>query len=91
MKGKKELAKAVAEQVKINKNTASSAVETVFETIKILLAQGETVTVKGFGTFKAVEKAGRATRNPRTGEQIIIDAHKAVKFKPSPDFKDSVK
>lgn len=91
MKGKTELAKAVAEQVKINKITASSAVETVFETIKILLAQGETVTVKGFGTFRAVEKAGRTTRNPRTGEQIIISAHKAVKFKPSPEFKDSVR
>lgn len=91
MKGKKELAKAVAEQVKINRNTATEAVDKVFETIKNALAQGETVTVKGFGTFKAVEKAGRATRNPRTGEQIIIAAHKAVKFKPSPDFKDSVK
>lgn len=91
MKGKTEIAKRVACNAGINNKTAADAVDAVFEAIKALVSAGESVTVKGFGTFKAVEKAGRATRNPRTGEQIIISAHKAVKFKPSPDLKDAVK
>lgn len=91
MKGKTEIAKSVAAGAGITVQAAGKAVDTVFDTIKALVAAGEIVTVKGFGTFKTVDVAEKQGRNPKTGETVTIPAHRAVKFKPSADFKGTVK
>ncbi len=91
MKGKTEITKTVAGKAGITAKAACDAVDAVFDTIKALVAAGETVTVKGFGTFKTIDKAEKTARNPRTGETITVPARRAVRFKPSPDFKDGVK
>lgn len=66
-------------------------VETVFDTIKDIVASGEKVNITGFGSFESVERAAKKARNPHTGEEIMIPASKAPKFKASKIFKDAVK
>ena len=62
---------------------AVEAVETVLEIMKSNLEKGDDVMLSGFGKFKVSDKKPRVGRNPRTGEEIMIDARKVVTFKPS--------
>ena len=66
-------------------------VETVFETIADALVAGENVSIPGFGTFEVADRAARKGRNPKTGEEITIEASKSPKFKASKALKDVVK
>jgi DNA-binding protein HU-beta len=48
------------------------------------------VTLAGFGTFAVTARAARTGRNPRTGEEIKINASKVPKFKPGKALKDAL-
>jgi DNA-binding protein HU-beta len=60
-------------------------------TITETLQKGEKVQIVGFGTFDVKERAARKARNPRTGEEIDVDASKAPVFKAGKALKDSLK
>lgn len=60
-----------------------AAVDALFATIADALKRGETIELKGFGSFSVTETAPRAGRNPRTGESIRIPAGRKVRFRPS--------
>ena len=49
------------------------------------------VSLIGFGTFEARERAAREGKNPKTGEKIKIAACKVPAFKAGKAFKDLVK
>lgn len=62
-------------------------------TISVLteaLAQGEQISFMGFGSFKVTERSERKGRNPRTGEECLIPASKAVKFTVGKNLKEAV-
>jgi nucleoid DNA-binding protein len=54
------------------------------------MVNGSKVQLVGFGTFEVRERAGRTGRNPRTGEEIVIDAAKVPAFKAGKALKDAV-
>ncbi|TPV93966.1 MAG: integration host factor subunit alpha [Myxococcales bacterium FL481] len=66
-----------------SKREASDLVDSVFDTIKEVLAEGEKVKISGFGNFVVREKGPRPGRNPRTGTEITIEARRVIGFKPS--------
>jgi DNA-binding protein HU-beta len=63
----------------------------MMEEIKLAVTSNERVSVPGFGTFQAKERAERNGRNPKTGEPLVIAATRAPGFTPSKTFKDQVK
>jgi integration host factor subunit alpha len=65
----------------INKREAKEVVSLFFDTISASLIQQESVKLSGLGTFKSREKAPRATRNPKTGEPVMIPRRRVVTFK----------
>ena len=69
---------------------AEAAYETLFAIIKANLKKGEDVAVTGFGSFKVMKRKARKGRNPRTGQELKIPAHKAVKFTPGKALKVSL-
>ena len=71
----------------ISKTDAVNVVETAFEVIKGSLERGEKVQIRNFGKFSVHSKAERVGRNPLTGDEIIIPAHKSLIFKPSAEIK----
>ncbi len=87
---KSELVQEVAEYADISKTTAAKAVDAVVESIKDALAEGDTVTLIGFGTFSVRERAARVGRNPRTGERLDIQAANVPVFKAGKALKDAV-
>ena len=87
---KTELIDAVAEGADISKAAATRAVDTVLDSISKTLANGDQVTLVGFGTFSVKARAARTGRNPRTGEAINIPAAKVPGFKAGKALKDAV-
>ena len=54
------------------------------------LAEGETVTVAGFGKFAARTRAARQGRNPGTGEPVDVPAPRVPFFKAAKALRDAL-
>ena len=87
---KNDLIGAVADTSGLSKSQASSAVESVFDTISSALKKGDEVRLVGFGTFSVARRKASTGRNPRTGEPMKIKASNQPKFKAGKGLKDSV-
>ena len=85
---KTELIAAVAKATDLKKVDAEKAINAAVAAIQDSLKKGEKVQLIGFGTFESRERPARVARNPRTGEEIKVDASKAPVFKASKSFKD---
>ena len=88
---KTELIAAVAEKTGLTKKAAEAAVSAVLSSVAEKLAEGEKVSLFGFGTFEVKERAARDGRNPFTGEAIKIEASKRPVFTAAKALKDQVK
>ena len=87
---KSELVDAIAAGADITKAAAARALDTAVETITKAVAEGDSVTLVGFGTFKASARAAREGKNPKTGEKIKIAATTVPKFTAGATFKTTV-
>ena len=88
---KEELVKSVAECANITQAQARRAIDFYHVVIGGSLAQREKVSIRNFGTFQTVSRAGRVGRHPQTGRKIKIKATKIVKFKAGSKLKDMVR
>ncbi len=87
---KADLVAAVAAKAELSKKDAEAAVAAVVGAITDALADGDKVSLVGFGTFEVRARAARQGQNPRTGEKIKIKAAKAPAFKAGKALKDAV-
>lgn len=87
---KTELIDVIADEAEISKAAASRAMDAILNAVTKTLAQGDQVTLVGFGTFSVRDRAARAGRNPQTGETIEIKAAKIPSFKAGKALKDAV-
>lgn len=87
---KTELIAAIADKAGMTKKDAETATNAFLEVITETLQQGEKVALVGFGTFEVRDRPARKARNPRTGEEIQIEASKAPVFKAGKGLKDSM-
>ena len=87
---KSELVDHIAESADISKTAASRALDSALDAISGSLRDGESVALVGFGTFLVRERAARAGRNPKTGEEVPINPRRVLTFRPSHLMKDRV-
>jgi len=87
---KTELIERIATGADLSKAAAGRALETAIEAITQAVAQGDTVTLVGFGSFKPVKRAARTGKNPATGAVLKIAAKTVPKFLAGTTFKDRV-
>ena len=85
-----EIADQIASQQGLTKAAAKQAVETVVAAIVNAAAQGEEVSLSGFGKFKVTSRSERQGRNPATGAAIKIAASKKLSFTPAKAVKDAL-
>lgn len=88
---KAELINTVAEKTVLTKTAAGDVVNVVLDTIVDELNAGNDVNLTGFGKFYVSDVAARAGRNPATGESLVIEAHKAPKFKFATNVKNAIR
>lgn len=88
----KELARVLKEkELAPTIKEAEVLVRGMFDTIVEILKDGKEVSLHGFGTFYMKDVEERTGRNPKTGEEITIPAHKAPKFKFTPSVKSELR
>jgi nucleoid DNA-binding protein len=75
---------------KLTKKLAEQLIRGVFEDIKNGLTEGESLTIRGFGSFKTIDKKGRVYVEPRNQTRIEKPPSKYPKFTPSQLLKDAV-
>jgi integration host factor subunit alpha len=78
------------EELGLNKREAKDLVEMFFEEVRLALGQGQNVKLSGFGNFMLRDKTQRPGRNPKTGEDIPVDARRVVTFRPGQKLKQRV-
>lgn len=87
---KNELVEAIALSTEITKTDVDKVVTLLTEVITDELEKGDSVSLKGFGTFEVRSRSERTGRNPRTGETLVIPASKVPAFKVSSALKKAV-
>lgn len=87
---KKELIDWVAENTGSSKIQAEQMVNATFDGILHGTKKDGSVTLIGFGTFKASQRKERNGRNPKTGESLVIPASISPVFSAGKAFKDSL-
>jgi nucleoid DNA-binding protein len=87
---KPELVATVARKNGLQEAKASAVVNSVFATIGEVLADGDEVSISGFGTFRVAIRPARDGRNPQTGAPMRIRAGKTPRFTPGASLKRAV-
>lgn len=88
---KSVLIEKVTEKVEgLTRNQTEIVVETVFESIKKALMQGEKIEIRGFGNFRLKTRNPRKARNPKTGETVEVPGKKVLYFKVGKALKESL-
>ena len=87
---KNELVETIALSTEITKTDVDKVVTSLTEVITDELEKGDSVSLKGFGTFEVRSRSERTGRNPRTGETLVIPASKVPAFKVSSALKKAV-
>jgi integration host factor subunit alpha len=67
----------------MTKQQAVEAVEAFLRLSKNSLISGSDLLLSGFGKFNVRDKNSRRGRNPKTGDELILESRRVVTFKPS--------
>tara|TARA_B100000886_G_C20174948_1_gene387693 strand:- start:330 stop:617 length:288 start_codon:yes stop_codon:yes gene_type:complete len=54
--------------------------------VKLALKNDERVELRGWGVFSTKNQKNKISRNPKTGEKVIVDEKKSISFKMSKDL-----
>ena len=84
---KTELTRAIEHRTEWSRRESEDALAAVLAVIGDAVAEGERVTIAGFGTFEKRERKARNARNPQTGGTVKVKKTSVPAFKPSAKFK----
>ncbi|MBE8987595.1 MULTISPECIES: HU family DNA-binding protein [unclassified Nostoc] len=87
---KGELVDAVAAKTNITKKQADEVISAFLSVVIEAVANGEKITLVGFGSFERRDRSEREGRNPKTNEPMTIPATKVPAFSAGKQFKEKV-
>ncbi len=87
---KGELVDAIAQKTNVSKKETDAILTAMLEEIMAVVADGNKVTLVGFGSFEPRERSSREGRNPKTGETMTISATRVPGFSAGKSFKEKV-
>lgn len=87
---KQSLIQEIAKSTGFVRSDIKTVVEQFLELVGEKLVDGNTIEIRGFGTFACKPRKARPARNPRTGETVLIDERLVPTFKFSNDIKDKI-
>ena len=89
---KADLVEQVAEAIGpgITKKDCALVVDGFLNALKLALANGDNIEIRGFGAFKVRRRKTRTARNPRTGEPVEVPSRSVPVFKPSKHLRSRV-
>ena len=88
---KKEIVKAISEEIGLTQLKTKEIVQKTFDAIVETLVTDRRIELRNFGVFEVKERAARKARNPRTGERVDVPAKFVVTFKPGKEMEERVR
>jgi DNA-binding protein HU-beta len=85
-----ELIQQVADEANLTKAQTQDAVRALLKTIMQVVADGDKVTLVGFGSFEPKMRSAREGRHPQTKELIHIPAARVPTFSAGKTFREAV-
>jgi DNA-binding protein HU-beta len=82
--------KAIEKGMSHSKKIIEEVLTTTLEVIEDTVADGNKVTLVGFGSFERRERKAREGRNPKTGEKMEIPSTRVPAFSAGKTFKEKV-
>ena len=83
---KLELVKKISQRTGIERQDVLAVLESMMINVKDFVSQGETIYLRGFGSFGPKRRAEKTARNISNNTTIVIPEHIAPHFKPSKSF-----
>ena len=87
---KADIISEVSKETGFTKVEVENQLDSIINTIKISLAKGERVDVRGFGSFIVKERPKRMAINPATKEKFVLNKRYEPIFKVSKILKEYV-
>mgnify|MGYP003454971477 CR=1 FL=1 len=88
---KAEIVAEISAKTGLEKQVVLTVVESLMDTIKTSMINGNEVFLRGFGSFIIKHRAEKTARNISKNTTIIIPAHNIPAFKPAKEFMEKVK
>lgn len=86
---KSELIERIAaRQTQLSAKDVELAVKTIIEHMAEMLAHGQRIEIRGFGSFSLHYRAPRIGRNPKTGESVGLAGKYVPHFKPGKELRE---
>lgn len=88
---KRDLILRISSETKLRESSVQAVVQRTLDHIREAVAQGITVELRNFGTFKVNVQKARIGRNPKSPKKSIkIPTRSVVKFKPGKEMREGV-
>jgi nucleoid DNA-binding protein len=87
---KSDIVDVISASTGISRIETEAVVKGFMETVIAALRDGETIELRGFGTFKVVRRAQRVARNPKTNQEVVVPAQAVPVLKVSKEFRSIV-
>ena len=87
---KAQIVDLIAHATGLTKLETEAVVDGFMHTVLDAVAEGDRVELRGFGTFRSVERAPRTARNPRTDQPVPVPRRMVPVFKPAQEFRRRV-
>ncbi len=84
---KNDIALAIEKNSEFNRAKSLLIVETILDSLKEALQKNQKVEIRGFGSFRVVDKKTGYGRDIRRKKQIKIEKGKRIKFRSGQDLK----
>ena len=88
---KSEFVKELSSVSGLSREDALNATEGMMRVMSDAFKQGESITLRGFGTFEVKTMTGRKGRDIRKGKTIDLPDARRVKFVPCIELKNALK
>ncbi len=87
---KKNVVDKMSDELSMQKQDMSLAVDIILETMANALVADRRVELRGYGSFSVRKRKSRLTKNPRTGRMMDIPERKTLHFTMSKSLKESL-
>ena len=87
---KSQLIESLAQEINLPLREASPITNTILDTMVDALAIGDSIEIRGFGSFVVKEYDSYTGRNPKTGDSIKVPPKKLPFFKVGKELKENV-
>jgi integration host factor subunit beta len=78
---KSKLVEALSNEGYLSSKEASGVIDTILDTMSDALSRGESIEIRGFGSFSVKQYGSYEGRNPKTGEIVNVKPKKLPVFK----------